>query len=239
MAFTQIIFLSCPKIPWDVLTALFTGGLVLVGFLAIKAQSTWSNKMLSETKSSALDQRELLLKQINLANEASIEERKLLLQQIIDAKESSFKESSFRLTLDLQREFRDLEPKRKKGASLILEQKILAVTMDYRNHYILRDYLGDVYDLFDTMGLYVKNELVDSDFIHHTFSYWIFRYYKFYSLYNIKRVASQMGMENTVWSNIENLAIKMNEIENKKGGGDMLNRTYDLEEFFLEESKLI
>ena len=48
-----------------------------------------------------------------------------------------------------------------------------------------------------------------------------------------------MGMENTVWSNIENLAIKMNEIENKKGGGDMLNRTYDLDEFFLEESKLI
>jgi hypothetical protein len=235
----EITSISCFIIPWDALTALFTGGLVLVGFIAIKAQSTWSKKMLDEAKASSIEQRGLLLQQINQANEASVEGRKLLLQQIIDTKDSSFKESSFRLTLDLQREFRELEPKRKKGASLIIEQKILTITMDYRNNYILRDYLGDIYDFLDTIGLYVKDDLVDNDFIHHTFSYWIFRYYKFYSIYNLKKVASQMGIENTVWSNIENLAIKMNSIETKKGGYDMLGHTYDLDQFFEEESKLL
>lgn len=54
---------------------------------------------------------------------------------------------------------------------MILEQKILTVTMDYRNNDILRDYIGEVYDLFDTMGFYVANGFVDSEFIHHSFGY--------------------------------------------------------------------
>jgi hypothetical protein len=234
-----IILLLFLNIPWDAMTALFTGGLVLVGIIAIKAQNNWSKKMLLESKASSLEQKDLLLKQLSQATESSIEERKLLLQQIIDSKDASFKESSFRLILDLQREFRDLEPSRKKSGSLILEHKILTVTMDYRNSYILKDYLGDIYDLFDTMGLYVNDNLVDSDFIHHNFSYWIFRYYGFYKIYNMKKIALQMGIENTVWSNIEDLVLKMNEIENNKGGGDMINRTFDLEGFFQEESNLI
>ena len=109
--------------------------------------------------------------------------------------------------------------------------------MDYRNNDILRDYIGEVYDLFDTMGFYVAIGFVDSEFIHHSFGYQIFRYYSFYVGYNFKKVASQLGMENTVWSNIEGLVNKMNEIEIKIGG-DMKNRAYDLDGFFHEESSL-
>lgn len=234
----EIILIWTCNISPDAWTALFTGGLVFATFFAIAVQSKGNKEMLKNAEASSNEQRTLLLRQIDEANKASSEQRELLLQQINDAKESSFKESSFKLTLDLQREFRKLKSKRIKGARLILEQKILTYTMDYRNNDILRDYLGDIYDLFDTMGFYVANNFVDAEFIHHAFSYWIFRYYKFYTVYNLRKVASEMGIENTVWSKIETLTIKMNEIEIKNGGGDMINRTFDLNGFFHEESNL-
>jgi hypothetical protein len=120
---------------------------------------------------------------------------------------------------------------RQEMAKIIINNKVLEhESFDYS---LLQNKIDNIYDLFDTIGFFVKNKFMKADVAHEYFDYWFCRYYQFFKFYEIKKLA---GFEETVWNNLSKLSHELDIIEVAQFGkrNNVLDKK-ELEIFFNEE----
>jgi hypothetical protein len=197
-------------------TAIGTMTLAVITFFAIGVQIYWNRRVLNESRSSALTQMTLLQNQLQAQNE------------------NSFKFTSVKLAEIFEVQFQDLIQTRKECSSLILQNHSLDQnSIDYSP---IKEKIDDIYDLFDTIGYFVRHKYIKAEVAHQYFDYWFTPYYTFFQLYQIKSIS---GYDEAVWNNLANLSMAMDRVEIDQVGYARKPVTKEkLKEFFEQEEKL-
>lgn len=194
-------------------TAVGTMALAVITFFAIAVQIYWNRRVLDESRSSALAQMTLLQNQLQAQNE------------------NSFKFTSVKLAEIFEAQFQDLVETRKECSSIILQNHYLEKnSIDY---FPIKEKIDDIYDLFDTIGYFVRHMYIKAEVAHQYFDYWFTPYYTFFQLYQIKSLS---GYDEAVWNNLANLSMAMDRVEIEQVGyARKLLTKEKLKEFFEQE----
>lgn len=161
-----------------------------------------------------------------------IVQRKQFLKLRADEKERGYKDSSVQLILNLDEQFIDLAELRLEIASLIIKYDILNRSV-IDNYSSFKGAFEEIYDFFDILGFYVKEEYIKAEIVYQYFYYWFSHYYEFYKLYDIKHLS---GYNDSTWNNLPFLAIKLDEIEERELGRKIKSVNKNLlVEFFKQE----
>jgi len=131
-----------------------------------------------------------------------------------DEKERSFKDSSVQLILSFDEQFVDLTDLRLEISTLVLRHDVLKKSV-IDNYAAYKGAFEEIYDFFDTLGFYVREEYIKAEVVYQYFYYWFSHYYEFYKLYNIKHLS---GYEDSTWTNLALLSQKLDAIEEKQLG---------------------
>jgi hypothetical protein len=195
-------------------TAIGTMVLASFTFLGIFVQIYWNNKVLKDNRKNSQGQLDLIRTQLDSQNE------------------NAFKYSSVKIAQEFDEEFEELDEERTEAATTILSNKLLdQEPLDYA---ILTGQLDNIFDLFDTVGYFVRYKYIKAEVAHQYFQHWFAHYYRFFVLYNIRELADY---GDTVWNNLVTLSRDLDAVEiNLKGGRALpVIDKVALEKFFKEE----
>jgi hypothetical protein len=186
----NIILLDANKNDFDAILAYGTIALAVGSFFAVFVQIHWNRRFLRDSNNNSRTQLELLNTQLKSENE------------------NSFKYTSVKLAQDFDAQFQALAEEREEVADIIISNNILASeSLDYS---LLTKKVDNIYDLFDTIGYFVKHQYIKDAVVHQYFDYWFSEYYTFYSFYGIKKLS---GYPDTVWNNLASLYKAMDIVE--------------------------
>ena len=150
-----------------------------------------------------------------------------------DEHERAFKNSSIMLITKFDKDFNKLEDCRFEVSNLIIEKKTLdSDNLDYK---IFEYWVGDIFDFFDTLGYFVREEYIKAEVVHQYFYHWFSHYYEFYKLYNIKQLS---GYPETTWINLPILSKRLDDVEIRQLGKKKLPISKAMLRDFFEEEAL-
>ena len=153
-----------------------------------------------------------------------------------EEKERNFKNSSVQLILNFDAQFVDLQDFRFEAANHIINTKILNGSVIHK-YDSFNGNLEEIYDFFDTLGFFIKQDYIKAEVVHNYFYYWFSHYYEFYKQYNVKHLS---GYEETAWNNLDFLLKALNDIEEKQLGRKIktINKNM-LIDFFIKEKNYL
>jgi hypothetical protein len=194
-------------------TAIGTLALAALTFITLAVSIVYNQTIISQAKESSADQLDLLRTQLAAENE------------------NAYKYNSVRLILAFDEQFEDLIETRAEAARVIIDNNILERGPLKPKE--LDDLLDDVYDLFDTIGYFIKNKYIKTDVAHEYFHHWFSRYYAFYEQYKIKESS---GYDEAAWNNLSYLSKQLDGVEDHQTGKFSSSPTKsDLLHFFTQE----
>jgi hypothetical protein len=150
---------------------------------------------------------------IRQSKKSSDEQFEQFSAQFATQSEIAFKYNSVKLALAFDKQFDDMAQTRVKAAQIIIDNNIL--DRGPVQHGEMRDLPDDIYDLFDTIGYFVKTGYMKADVAHEYFHHWFSRYYTFYEQYKYKE---STAYEVAAWNNLQYLSSELSGIEDHQTG---------------------
>jgi hypothetical protein len=149
-----------------------------------------------------------------------------------DENERNFKNSSITLITKFDKDFNKIEDCRFEVSQLMLQKNMLdPEKFDFK---LIEYWAGDIFDFFDTLGFFVREEYLKPEVVHQYFYHWFSHYYEFYKLYSIKKAS---GYPETTWINLPTLSEQLDNVEtNQLGKKKQTISKAMLKKFFEEEA---
>jgi hypothetical protein len=199
------------------LTAEGTIALAALTVIAIVVQIIYNQKVIRMGKESSKEQLDAISTQLNAQNE------------------NSYKYTSVKLVLAFDEQFEDMVETRAKAAEIIIDNNILERGPLKPGE--MNNRMDDIYDLYDTIGFFIKNKYIKAEVAHEYFHHWFSRYYTFYEQYKVKESS---GYEQAAWNNLLYLSKELYRIEDNQTGAFAKPPTKDdLIRFFNDEKDLL
>jgi hypothetical protein len=198
-------------------TAIATITLAVLTFATLLATIIYNQIVIRQSKKSSDEQFEQFSAQLAAQNEIA------------------FKYNSVKLALAFDELFEDMAPTRAQAAQVIIDNNVLDRGPVQRGE--MKDLPDDIYDLFDTIGYFVKTGYMKADVAHEYFHHWFSRYYTFYEQYKYKQSTTYEG---AAWNNLHYLSRELSGIEDHQTGQYPCPLTNaDLVRFFTQEKNLL
>ena len=176
-------------------TAIATIVLAILTFATLLASIVYNQIVIRHSKKSSDEQFEQFSAQLATQNEIAC------------------KYNSVKLALAFDKQFYDMAQTRVKTAQIIINNNIL--DRGSVQHGEMKDLPDDIYDLFDTIGYFVKTGYMKADVAHEYFHHWFSRYYTFYEQYKYKESTTY---EDAAWNNLHYLSRELSGIEDHQTG---------------------